>query len=68
LHVMADKIGVARKWYQVAPSGDHYDIAMSKRELAIEYGAKPITCKQLAMMCRNRRMHGVLGEPDPNYA
>jgi hypothetical protein len=31
LHVMADKIGVLRKWYQ----GDHYDITQSKRALAI---------------------------------
>ena len=27
LHVMADRIVVARRWHQ----GDHYDIALSKR-------------------------------------
>lgn len=27
LHAMADKIGVARRWYQ----GDHYDICKAKR-------------------------------------
>lgn len=36
LLAMADTIGVARKWYQ----GDHFDIALSKRALAIEAGAK----------------------------
>lgn len=35
LHVMAARIGVARRWHQ----GDHYDIAKSKRALAIAAGA-----------------------------
>jgi hypothetical protein len=35
LHAMADRIGVARKWFQ----GDHYDIALSKRAIAIAAGA-----------------------------
>lgn len=47
LHAMADKIGVARHWYQVAggpnpASFPHYDIAMSKRLLAIQHGAIPL--------------------------
>jgi hypothetical protein len=46
LHAMARKIGVARRWYQ----GDHYDICMSKRALAIKYGAKPITMYELGRM------------------
>lgn len=51
LHVMADKIGIARKWYQ----GDHYDISMTKRQLAIRYGAVPITWRKLGQMTRDRR-------------
>lgn len=40
LHEMADKIGVARKWFQNKPGGTpHYDICKSKRALAIRYGA-----------------------------
>lgn len=42
LHAMADKIGVARKWYQ----GDHYDISISKREIAIANGAEIITWRE----------------------
>ena len=34
LHAMADKIGVARKWFQ----RDHYDITQSKKALAIKHG------------------------------
>lgn len=46
LDVMADNIGVARRWKQDDRRGDsgvggivHYDIAKSKRVLAIRYGA-----------------------------
>lgn len=38
LHLMADKIGVARKWFQ-NDRYPHYDICKSKRELAISLGA-----------------------------
>lgn len=44
LHEMADKIGVARKWYQ----GDHYDICMSMRAKAVKLGAKEITLRELS--------------------
>lgn len=60
LHAMADKIGVARRWYQ----GDHYDIALSKRALAVEHGARQITLRQCALMCANRRDTGSLGDPE----
>jgi hypothetical protein len=41
LHVMADKIGVARRWFQAPPKASfwHYDIAKSKRVLAVKFGA-----------------------------
>lgn len=51
LHAMADRIGVARKWYQ----GDHYDVAKSKRSLAIKCGATAIPMRQLARMVYERR-------------
>lgn len=35
---MADRIGVARKWFQPS-SHPHFDIALSKRALAIGFGA-----------------------------
>lgn len=44
---MVDKIGVQRKWIQHEGSlNEHFDIAMGKRELAIKYGAQPITYRQ----------------------
>lgn len=59
LHAMADRIGVARRWYQ----GDHYDIAMSKRDAAIAAGAVPITLRQLACMAALRRKGLPMGDP-----
>lgn len=41
LHAMADRIGVARRWFQAPPKASfwHYDVAQSKRALAIDAGA-----------------------------
>ena len=39
LHAMADRIGIARKWFQRKASSPHYDIALSKRALALKAGA-----------------------------
>jgi hypothetical protein len=65
LHAMALRIGVARKWWQspANTSGSHYDIALSKRSLAIEAGAIAITMRQAAAMNYRRRHTGMLGSP-----
>ncbi len=60
LHAMADKIGVARKWYQK----DHYDIALSKRSLAVQHGAVEITMKQLAVMASEVRRGRPMPKPE----
>ena len=39
LFAMADKIGIDRKWFQRKASCPHFDIAKSKRALAIAAGA-----------------------------
>jgi hypothetical protein len=41
LYEMVDKIGVQRKWLQVPPkaSWTHFDIALSKKAMAIKFGA-----------------------------
>lgn len=65
LHAMADRIGVARRWHQQPPkaSTSHYDIALSKRALAVGAGAVEITWKQTSAMCARRRVTGKLGAP-----
>jgi len=59
LHEMADRIGVARKWFQ----GDHYDITQSKKRQAIWAGAVLITQRECATMSVNRRCGFPLGTP-----
>ncbi len=67
LHKMAERIGVSRRWFQVKPAGNHYDIAVSKRLLALRHGAVPVTMRTLALMCSNRRHTGELGDPATAY-
>lgn len=65
LHAMADRIGVARKWHQAPPkaSSSHYDIALTKRALAVAAGAVEISMRQAAAMNARRRVTGHLGSP-----
>ena len=59
LHDMADRIGVARRWYQ----GDHYDICLAKRELAVAAGAVEITWRQCGAMDYLRKRGEPMGDP-----
>jgi hypothetical protein len=54
LHEMADKIGVQRKYFQ-SKSYPHYDIALSKKKIAVEHGAKAISCKELVLIIQKAR-------------
>jgi len=65
LHAMAARIGVARRWWQSPEktSGSHYDIALSKRALAVAAGAVEITWRQASAMNARRRVLGMLGDP-----
>lgn len=61
---MARTIGLNPRHIQKPRThGEHFDIAMSKRELAIAAGAVPITMRQCSAMCVRRRATGQLGEP-----
>lgn len=57
LNAMADRIGVARKWIQHAddPIAVHYDIALSKRVLAIAAGAQDVSMRFLGERQMNLR-------------
>jgi len=70
LHAMADRIGVSRRWWQSPEkaSGSHYDIALSKRKLAVDHGAIEIDMRQLATMNLRRRVTGALGDPNTAIA
>lgn len=51
LHAMADQIGVARRHHQ----GDHYDICQAKRALAVRYGAREVTRREMVQIRRRVR-------------
>ncbi|HEY6117474.1 MAG TPA: DUF4031 domain-containing protein [Candidatus Dormibacteraeota bacterium] len=58
LHAMADRIGVQRRWFQdpktMNVSTPHYDIAMTKKALAIAAGA--IECERNDFVAHVRRI------------
>ena len=56
LLAMADKIGVARRWIQKAGTHhEHFDIAKTKRALAVQHGAVEIDRAGLVEILRKRR-------------
>ena len=67
LLAMADRIGVARRWLQDAGTpNEHFDIALSKRAMAVRCGAVEVTKRELALKIRSRRplrAEGTTGEP-----
>ncbi|MBI1207428.1 MAG: DUF4031 domain-containing protein [Azospirillum sp.] len=65
LHAMADAVGVSRRYHQAPPEhASHYDIAQSKKAMAIARGAIPITWRQCGLMIRRRAKTGELGPPE----
>lgn len=65
LHAMAAAIGVARRWHQKPGTArSHYDIALSKRAIAVQLGAVEITWRQATAMTARRRVVGTLGTPE----
>lgn len=52
---MAQKIGVQTKWIQEAGTHqEHFDICLSKKQKALELGAKEITRRELGKILMNR--------------
>lgn len=65
LIAMADKIGVLRKWIQhEGTAREHFDIAMTKRALAVAAGAVEIEWRQAGAMTKRRQIEGTLGIPE----
>lgn len=56
LLAMANHIGVQRKWLQKAGRHDeHFDIAMSKRTLAVKAGAVEVSRMEIGRILRAKR-------------
>lgn len=54
LLAMADKIGVARRWFQPG-SSPHFDIALSKRAMAVQNGAIEVDRRGLVDAMKRHR-------------
>lgn len=56
LHAMAGRIGLVRRWFQAPPKASfwHYDIALSRRALAVAAGA--IECDRNAFVRHLQRI------------
>lgn len=54
LHAIADRIGVARRWYQYPEKSrwPHYDIVQAKRALAVAAGAIEVEMRQTPAIAR----------------
>jgi hypothetical protein len=53
---MADRIGVQRKWIQLAGTyKEHYDVCMAMRRKAVELGAIEISWRDVADKLKERR-------------
>lgn len=53
---MVDKIGVDRKWIQFKDTPrEHFDIAASKRKLALSHGAVEVTRRELGQILKRKR-------------
>lgn len=52
LHIMADAIGVKRKWFQSHTNYPHYDICKQSKDKALSLGAQECTKKELVIKAR----------------
>ena len=58
LLAMAHKIGLNPKWIQnPGTPKEHFDLALSKRKLAVAFGAIEVTSKELAALIKQRRLN-----------
>ncbi len=53
LHLMADRIGIKRKWFQDTKY-PHYDICKSKRSAAIDLGAVPVDNRRMVLIMQGK--------------
>ena len=67
LLAMADKIGVERRWHQFPCSfKSHFDIAMSKRALAVAAGAVEVDWRFVGRLMNERRQRALHSVPLPS--
>ncbi len=67
LHAMANRIGIARRWFQREASTPHYDVCRAKRALALRHGAIALDRRAMGVWLRTRReQDGGKDRPSPS--
>ena len=65
LLAMADRIGVDRRWLQKAGTAhEHFDIALTKRALAVQAGAIEVSMMDIGRLIRRRRQSAASQAPE----
>lgn len=60
LVAMVDRIGVDRKYIQHAGTArEHFDVAKTKRRLALAAGAQAVSSRELVALIRRKRAEGL---------
>lgn len=60
LVAMVDRIGVDRKYIQHAGTArEHFDVAKTKRRLALAAGARAVSSRELVALIRRKRAEGL---------
>ena len=54
LHEFANKLGLKKSWFQNKPKRPHYDAHKTKRDKAIDLGAKEITTMEQIIILRSK--------------
>lgn len=62
LHQFALSIGLKRSWFQNRIYHPHYDLVPSKRNLAIQKGAKSVDGKTMIEKCSPERFKQLMGD------
>ncbi|MBK3780121.1 DUF4031 domain-containing protein [Paraburkholderia aspalathi] len=55
LHLMAERIGMKREWFQPHRIAPHYDLTASRRAAAVKLGALEVRRKEASAIWRARR-------------
>jgi hypothetical protein len=55
LHLMAEKIGMKREWFQPHKTAPHYDLTKTRRELAVNLGAVEVDRRTASSIWKKRR-------------
>lgn len=55
LHVLAERVGMKRDWFQPHHIAPHYDLTKSRRDAALVLGAISVSRREASRIWRERR-------------